>query len=569
MVAYAVVGPMTDWRIAQGDSAEALQELEDCSIDGVFTDPPYALVSGGHGNGKKASGGFMNKKWDASLPDPAIWRECLRVLKPGAACCVMSGPRLDCLWRVCRDLEDAGFELQQTCFNWVFRSGFPKGQDFSKMADRRAGKEREVIGPRIAPDGLPFSARQPNQWTPQFSDAKVENPEAPMVTSPATPLAEALSGQYSRGKIKPAMEFVIYARKPLPEGDMLTAELAALLDAWDWPSDYLHNQKEIVGSDKKARAKIRKLCNEWHVRPYLHKGGKWAALATDSRRSLREGLDSQVVLIHKGGETVMKATPYKAKTPRSEWTNVIEWGTGAVNCGECMVPYDGERWSKNTSETAPIGKDVSRNVFDNHSLEEIEKHGDPAGRYPANALCQDNALGEGSKYFDIDAWAAEHGFDEDGWTEAAEAGLVQIPKASRAEKNAGCEGIAEQEQRITLGNQNPICRHCGHRKYNAGDDKPACTCSTPNWREPKNLPTKNTNPCVKPVRLFAFLISLLCPAGGTVLDPFTGSGTTGAAAIQTGRPFIGVELEADYVKIAEARCKWAEENKPAQVAMEL
>ena len=124
---------MTNWQIVEGDSANVLQGLDDCSIDMLATDPPYGWE-------------FMGKGWDKVLPDPSIWRECLRVLKPGAAACVMSGPRLDCLWRICRDLEESGFDLQQTCYCWITKSGFPKGANFSVMADRRAGAEREVDG---------------------------------------------------------------------------------------------------------------------------------------------------------------------------------------------------------------------------------------------------------------------------------------------------------------------------------------------------------------------------------------------------------------------------------------
>ena len=63
------------------------------------------------------------------------------------------------------------------------------------------------------------------------------------------------------------------------------------------------------------------------------------------------------------------------------------------------------------------------------------------------------------------------------------------------------------------------------------------------------------HPNEKPVDLMAALICDYCPPGGTVLDPFMGSGTTGVAAMRTGRNFIGIELDAEYFRIAEQRIK--------------
>jgi site-specific DNA-methyltransferase (adenine-specific) len=69
---------------------------------------------------------------------------------------------------------------------------------------------------------------------------------------------------------------------------------------------------------------------------------------------------------------------------------------------------------------------------------------------------------------------------------------------------------------------------------------------------------RNTHPTVKPVALMAWLVRLVTPPGGLVLDPFTGSGTTGIAAVGEGRRFLGIEREGEYVDIACARLThWA------------
>jgi len=64
---------------------------------------------------------------------------------------------------------------------------------------------------------------------------------------------------------------------------------------------------------------------------------------------------------------------------------------------------------------------------------------------------------------------------------------------------------------------------------------------------------RNTHPTVKPIGVMLWLCKLITPIGGTVLDPFTGSGTTGIAALRAGFDFIGIEREPDYVTIARAR----------------
>lgn len=72
---------------------------------------------------------------------------------------------------------------------------------------------------------------------------------------------------------------------------------------------------------------------------------------------------------------------------------------------------------------------------------------------------------------------------------------------------------------------------------------------------------------VKPLALMRWLCRLVTPPGGTILDPFTGSGTTGAAAVLEGFDFIGMEREAEYVEIAKARIEhWAKQHQQLDLA---
>ena len=110
--------------------------------------------------------------------------------------------------------------------------------------------------------------------------------------------------------------------------------------------------------------------------------------------------------------------------------------------------------------------------------------------------------------------------------------LVYCPKASRKDRNEGCESIPEVTT-IRFGEmgQGP-------------QDK-----QTP--RAP--VAQRNGHPCVKPNSLCRYLVRLITPPGGTCLDPFMGSGSTGKAAVQEGFGFIGIEREPEYLAIARAR----------------
>jgi len=77
---------------------------------------------------------------------------------------------------------------------------------------------------------------------------------------------------------------------------------------------------------------------------------------------------------------------------------------------------------------------------------------------------------------------------------------------------------------------------------------------------------RNTHSTVKPTDLMRYLCRLITPPGGIVLDPFTGSGSTGKAATAEGFRFIGIEREAEYIEIARARIS-AEADKPRQLSL--
>ena len=105
--------PVDAYTLLHGDCLELLRTLPDNSVDAVVTDPPYGLS-------------FMGKRWDYDVPSEDIWRECLRVLKPGGHLLAFAGTRTQ--HRMAVRIEDAGFEIRDM-IAWVYGSGFPKSHN--------------------------------------------------------------------------------------------------------------------------------------------------------------------------------------------------------------------------------------------------------------------------------------------------------------------------------------------------------------------------------------------------------------------------------------------------------
>lgn len=130
--------------------------------------------------------------------------------------------------------------------------------------------------------------------------------------------------------------------------------------------------------------------------------------------------------------------------------------------------------------------------------------------------------------------------------------ILYYPKASKSERNKGCEGL-ETSEKFTAGNysQSPICKDC-NLTLNGTNDHSRCSGEV-YYKEMESKNTKNNHPTVKPVELMRYLCRLITPKGGLVLDPFGGSGTTGVGAVLEGFDFILIEQEEEFVKIAKAR----------------
>lgn len=119
-------------KIVCDDCLEYMKKMKDNSVDLVLTDPPYGLK-------------FMGKEWDV-LPTVDVWREALRVLKPGAFAFIMCTPRQDSFLEMLLRIREAGFSIGQSSIYWAVAQGFPKAHNISKAIDKRGGKYLDPNG---------------------------------------------------------------------------------------------------------------------------------------------------------------------------------------------------------------------------------------------------------------------------------------------------------------------------------------------------------------------------------------------------------------------------------------
>lgn len=172
------------------DCLNALKKMKDNSIDSCVTDPPYGLS-------------FMGNSWDYDVPKAEIWKEVLRVLKPGGHLLAFFGSRT--YHRGVVQIEDAGFEVRDQIM-WLYGSGFPKSHNIGKAIDKEAGAKRKVVG-----NSKNFGVSKKEDGKNSFGDYSGEWE----LTEPATDEAKQWEGWGTA--LKPAHEPIVVARKPITQ----------------------------------------------------------------------------------------------------------------------------------------------------------------------------------------------------------------------------------------------------------------------------------------------------------------------------------------------------------------
>ena len=248
--------------------------------------------------------------------------------------------------------------------------------------------------------------------------------------------------------------------------------------------------------------------------------------------------------------------------------NAQRWGVAGLNVDGARIPtdelllcHDGQNKNANTYGGG----------WNNYELGSGRQYR-TGGRWPANLLLDEDAAraldaqsgvssnGKGLNYQvrkrkgfmlsgsenNVQAANAPDNYGDTGGASR----FFYVAKASRAERNAGLEGM--EARRVSYMNT-----HGGNA--DKGETWHPVDERTGNQRDRFSATMQNHHPTVKPLALMRYLCRLTStPTGGVVLDPFMGSGTTGVAALQEGRSFIGIEREAEYVEIARRRIAAAE-----------
>jgi site-specific DNA-methyltransferase (adenine-specific) len=234
--------------------------------------------------------------------------------------------------------------------------------------------------------------------------------------------------------------------------------------------------------------------------------------------------------------------------------NVLTHGTGAINVDGCRVGNDlitttgrsdalhrpsnsmGAAWSGIVDSKPHIGRWPANLIHD--GSEEV------VGLFPKTKSGGQNATSESQPGY-AGGWTRPGGKGHHDSGSAAR--FFYCAKASKADRDEGCEGL--EERVASVGNTDAAGRDGTNPNNYVGDSQRRRVEAG----LPGTLPRRNHHPTVKPTALMRYLCRLVTPPGGVVLDPFTGSGSTGKGAVLEGFRFIGIEREAEYVKIAKVR----------------
>lgn len=493
------------WRVLSGSCLDRLPELEDASIDAVVCDPPYEL-------------GFMGKSWDSSgiAYNVDVWRECLRVLKPGGHLLAFGGTRT---WhRIAVAIEDAGFDIRDS-IAWLYGSGFPKSLDVSKAIDKSTGENR---------------ARQLRftEWMRSTGVTARQIDEATGTNMGSHYLSSASQPSIATADLFDAM------RHLLPEVPEEIERLVAERTGIEWTA---YKNREVIGQTTKARSTsgssalptvgggtVYKTWDE--TAPATPDAQKWQGWGTALKPAFEPVIVARKPLIGTVAE------------------NVLTHGTGALN-------IDAARIGTGTGETRTVfypdirGDNYQQGKEAYSERGTVERVVKDQGRWPSNVMLDEvtaalvdeqsgeRASGGGAK--GIGGMFGNGGYNPNRantlyFDTGGASRFFYVSKASKRDRNEGLDGL---EERMA-------------RKF-AQDETTLATMPF------GKLPVKNFHPTVKPTDLMRQLVRLVTPPGGVVLDPFTGSGSTGKAAILEGFEFIGCELTDDYLPIIEGRLNHA------------
>lgn len=443
---------------------------------------------------------FMGRGWDHAVPGVEFWQAALRVLKPGGHLLAFGGTRT--FHRMAVAIEDAGFEIRDTLC-WLYGSGFPKSLDVSKAIDRMdAGRhERALPVTRF----LSLSMRSAGLSRRDLNLAVVgADNDAGSAQSWTTTVADG-----AHKPRVPTWDQWLQLKTLLEFGNEMDAEVWRLNGRKGQPGDNWE-LREVVGT------KMAGIATPGDINRHTV-GGSRAVEVTITAAATEAAKQWQ------GWGTALKPSFEPIILARKPLigtvaANVLAHGTGAIHVDACRIGTE----STVRNSHADMGHHGGL-------LSSDYQTGSASGRWPANVVLDEVA-----------------------------AALMDEQSGKR--KSRGRRGIGRgTEQRNTFGAglnspaSEPMYDDTG------GASRFFYTAKASSRERHAGLSERgNGHPTVKPLSLMQWLVRLITPPNGVVLDPFAGSGSTGCAAVLESFRFIGIEREAEYVEIAEKRiAHWA------------
>ena len=499
-------------KLYHGDCLEELKKIPDNSVDSIVTDPPYGLsntkpaqvadvlkawVTGDTVSVPAKKGGFMGKDWDSFVPPPAVWEECMRVLKPGGHMAVFAGARTQDLMGL--SIRLAGFEIRDT-LGWITGSGMPKSLDVSKAIDKQRNDKQETLAVTSRLSELASAA-----------GISRKDVDSHMGTSD---MGGWWLSTLPHRCVVPSVENWARLRDFIPGAHELDAEVWRLNGRKGTPGE-AWGKREVVGAGKSGKTYgmgglrgVETSTGSFDLTaPATSEAAKWDGWGT----ALKPAIEP-IILARKPLDGTVA-------------NNVLAHGVGGLNIDACRVSTE-ERLSFGSRATGTdsgvYGKQVPKG----------EGEQNPAGRFPANVLLDEHAAKEMDK----------------------QSGVSVSQRSTR--KKAG-ETVGNG---VTLNNY-----HMNEDNVGGYSDGGGASRFFPVFKYQAKAPkrerpvieredgSKIQHPTVKPVALMEWLVTLVTPPNGVVLDPFAGSGTTLQAALNEGFDPIGVEQDVDYIQLINKR----------------
>jgi site-specific DNA-methyltransferase (adenine-specific) len=506
--------------VINGNNIDILKTYPDNYFDAVVTDPPYGLgkepnaaelmkdwVENGY---HEVSGsGFMGKEWDAFVPQPVFWKEVFRVLKHGGHVLSFFGTRTYD-WGV-MSMRFAGFEVRD-CIQWLYGSGFPKSHNISKALDKIEGAEREIIAK--SKNGAGASPQKINNHAKGDTGIGMLDGSGKEfdITAPSTEAAKQWDGWGSA--LKPANEPIVLARKPLEKG------LSIAENILKWGVGGINIDASRIGNESRTTPIFSNDTKTDNTTFTLNSNIQHERVETNQGR-----FPANIILTHHE-DCECKGTK-KVKAIKGG----CKFESAFFKSGESNFKKDGGIGDADGNETIEdwdCHEDCPIRILDEQSG--VSKSS--ASIRNNKKRNEDNIYGGGKG---IPQVSLESNFSDKGGASR----FFYVAKASKAERNKGLEGFEEKRM---------------EGRDEGQDERSVAFKARP-------TPMANVHPTVKPIKLMQYLVKMITPPNGIVLDPFCGSGTTGVACKLDGFQFVGMEQDPEYSKIAESRINNYKEEK--------